>query len=45
MGNRAFDLEVAFLDAHYVDMPRTLLRYAIEKFPELLRKDLLEGNR
>ena len=45
VGNRAFDLEVAFLDAHYEGMPRTMLRYAIEKFPEPLRQDFLKGNR
>lgn len=45
VGNRAFDLEVAFLDAHYEEMPRTMLRYAIEKFPEPLRQDFLKGNR
>lgn len=45
MGNRAFDLEVAFLDEHYRRMPRTMLRYAIEKFPEPLRQDFLKGNR
>jgi 3-methyladenine DNA glycosylase AlkD len=45
LGNRAFDLEVAFLDAHYRAMPRTMLRYAIEKFPEPLRQAYLKGNR
>lgn len=45
MGNRALDLEVAFLDEHYASMPRTMLRYAIEKFPEPLRQDFLKGNR
>jgi len=45
VGNRAFDLEVAFLDQHYEGMPRTMLRYAIEKFPEPLRQDFLKGNR
>lgn len=45
MGNRAFDLEVGFLDEHYREMPRTMLRYAIEKFPEPLRQDYLRGNR
>ncbi len=45
VGKRAFDLEVAFLDRHYENMPRTMLRYAIEKFPEPLRQDYLKGNR
>lgn len=44
-GNRAQDLEIAFLDRHFENMPRTMLRYAIEKFPEPLRQDFLKGNR
>lgn len=32
-----------FLNAHYNNMPRTSLRYAIEKFPEMLRQSYLKG--
>lgn len=42
-GKRDFDLENNFLKEHYHRMPRTMLRYAIEKFPEKLRKEYLKG--
>ena len=32
-----------FIEAHYSQMPRTALRYAIEKLPEEKRKDVLQG--
>lgn len=34
---------VKFLEKHYDQLPRTLLRYAIEKFPEKRRKAALQG--
>jgi 3-methyladenine DNA glycosylase AlkD len=38
VGKRDLDLVIAFLDKHYRQMPRTMLRYAIERFPEKERK-------
>jgi len=32
-----------FLKTHYKHMPRTMLRYAIEKFPEKRRQRYLKG--
>ncbi len=43
LGKRNFDLEDSFLQQHYRVMPRTMLRYAIEKFPEAKRKRDLAG--
>ena len=44
IGNRDINTEEDFLKQHYKDMPRTMLRYAIEKFPEKKRKAYLQGN-
>lgn len=41
VGKRNHDVLVAFLDEHAREMPRTMLRYAIERFPEPLRRAYL----
>jgi 3-methyladenine DNA glycosylase AlkD len=43
VGNRNGVAERRFLKARYQRMPRTMLRYAIEKFPEPERKRYLAG--
>ena len=43
IGNRNLMAEENFLKIHYNKMPRTMLRYAIEKFPETKRKKYLQG--
>jgi len=40
-GKRDQNALVTFLDLHASSMPRTMLRYAIEKFPEDIRKNYL----
>lgn len=43
IGNRNKEVEEIFLQKHYHTMPRTMLRYAIEKFPETRRQAYLKG--
>jgi 3-methyladenine DNA glycosylase AlkD len=43
VGKRDMQIEEAFLGAHYRQMPRTMLRYAIEKFPQDKRLRYLKG--
>ena len=44
IGKRDLNTEEAFLKEHYNKMPRTMLRYAIEKFPEKIRQGYLKGS-
>ncbi|WP_428235281.1 DNA alkylation repair protein [Gracilimonas sp.] len=44
IGNRDLDTEEEFLKKYYRIMPRTMLRYAIEKFDEPLRLKYLHGD-
>ncbi len=43
VGKRDRNKEEIFLKKHYQSMPRTMLRYAIEKFPENLHQQYLKG--
>ncbi|MGE5795894.1 MAG: DNA alkylation repair protein, partial [Ignavibacteria bacterium] len=43
IGKRDINAEEEFLKKHYRKMPRTMLRYAIEKFPEEKRQAYLKG--
>lgn len=44
IGNRDYQVEYDFLKQHYTKMPRTMLRYAIEKFAEPVRQQFLKGD-
>jgi 3-methyladenine DNA glycosylase AlkD len=44
IGKRDIKVETAFLKLHYKMMPRTMLRYAIEKFNRTDRNAYLKGN-
>jgi 3-methyladenine DNA glycosylase AlkD len=43
VGKREVAVAEGFLQAHYRRMPRTMLRYAIERFPEARRQAYLKG--
>jgi 3-methyladenine DNA glycosylase AlkD len=45
VGKRDYNRADSFLRKYYHKMPRTMLRYAIERFPEKLRQDYLKGRR
>lgn len=43
VGKRQTAVAEAFLQSHYRKMPRIMLRYAIERFPEARRQAYLKG--
>ncbi|MCD6587924.1 MAG: DNA alkylation repair protein [Candidatus Fermentibacteraceae bacterium] len=43
VGNRDLEAETTFLKQRYTKMPRTMLRYAIERFEESKRQAYLKG--
>jgi hypothetical protein len=43
IGKKDIAAEEAFLRPRYKNMPRTMLRYAIERFPEKKRQAYLKG--
>jgi len=44
IGKRSLHAEEKFLKLHYRKMPRTILRYAIERFSEGKRQRYLNGS-
>lgn len=44
VGKRDLEVEEEFLKKHYMNMPRTMLRYAIERFEEGKRQRYLKGD-
>jgi len=42
VGKKDEDVELKFLDKHYQQMPRTMLRYAIEKFTSKQKKKYMK---
>jgi 3-methyladenine DNA glycosylase AlkD len=42
IGKRDMPILIKFLDKHTKEMPRTMLRYAIERFPEPKRQYYLK---
>jgi len=43
IGKRDTQVAYDFLSQHYGDIPRTMLRYAIEKFEPQLRQNFWKG--
>jgi 3-methyladenine DNA glycosylase AlkD len=44
LGKKDINLLTDYLETNYIQMPRTMLRYAIEKYPEDIRKRILKGD-
>ncbi|MDY0010155.1 MAG: DNA alkylation repair protein [Candidatus Izemoplasmatales bacterium] len=44
LGKKDTNLLTDYLETNYIKMPRTMLRYAIEKYPENIRKRILKGD-
>ena len=45
VGKKNIDTLISFLDEYYLEMPRTMLRYSIEKLPEEQRRQYLSKKR